>query len=67
MSKHVKIMFIYGFDMSHASKSCRCLPVIHNGLYVMHKGQPVAERVCLSCAMTTIMIHTCHNDVMIQV
>ena len=52
--------------MSHAFKSCIDLPIIHHGLYVMHEGLPVVQKVCLSCAMTAIMIHVHHNDVMIQ-
>ena len=33
--------------MSHASKSHIGLPVVHHGLYVMHKGMPVHEEsVC---------------------
>ena len=42
------------------------LPVVHHGLYVMQIGLPVMQRVCLSHAMTEIMIHVCHNDVTIK-
>ena len=52
--------------MSHATKPCIGLPVVHHGLYVMCEGLPVMQRVCLSCAMTAIMTHVCHNDVMMQ-
>ena len=49
--------------MSCASKSHIGLPVIHHGLYVMYEGLPVMQRVCLSHAMTAIMIHVCCDDV----
>ena len=54
---HVKITFIHCLDMSHAFRSCKGLPVIFECL-------PVMQRVCLPDAMTAIVIHTCHNDVM---
>ena len=38
----------------------------HHGLYVMHEGLPVMQRVCLSHAMTAIMTHACCNDVTMQ-
>ena len=48
--------------MSCASELHIGLPVIHNGLYVMCEGL-LAQIVCLSCAMTAIMTHVCHNDI----
>ena len=38
---------------------------ICHGLYVMCEGLPVTQRVCLSQAITAIMIHACHNDITI--
>ena len=64
MSNHVRIMYIHGFDISCTFRLHKGLPVMHDGLYAMCKGLPVIQRVCLSCAMTAIMIHMCHNDVM---
>ena len=29
-------------------------------------GLPVMQRVCLSHAMTAIVIHACHNDIMVK-
>ena len=43
---------------------CVGLPVICHGLYVMHEGLPVVQRVCLSCAMTAIMTNA--GDVMVM-
>ena len=48
-----------------AYESCKGLPVICHGLYVMHEGLSVMQRVCLSCATTAIVSCTSHNDVMI--
>ena len=45
-------------------KLCIGLPV---GLYVMHEGLPVTQRVCLSCATTAIVTHMCCNDIMMQI
>ena len=64
MPNHVRMTYIDGFDISHAFWLCKGLPVICDGLYAMHEWLPVMQRVCLSCAMTTIVIHTCYNDVM---
>ena len=44
----------------HMLISCTGLPVVCDGLYVMHEGLSV------SCTMTTIMTHACHNDIMTQ-
>ena len=41
-------------------------PVILHGLYVICKGLPAMQRVCLFNGMTEIVIHMCHNDIMIQ-
>ena len=57
MWNHVEITYLDGFDISHAFK-------LHEGLPVICEGPPVMQRVCLSCAMTAIVIHACHNDVM---
>ena len=48
MSNHVRIMFIHELDISHTSKSCIGLPVIHHGPYVMCEGLPVMceESIC---------------------
>ena len=71
MLSHIRITLIHGFDISHASRSYEGLPVACNGLYAMHEGLPVMQRVCLSHAMTAIVIHMqlqrCHDaNVMIS-
>ena len=48
MSEHVKIMFIFGFDISSASKLCIALPVFCHGLYVMHEGLPVMQSLLVT-------------------
>ena len=63
MSNNIRITFFHGLDVSHASKSCMVLPVIHHGLYVMCKGLHVIQGVCLTHATTVIVIHECCNDV----
>ena len=56
MWNHVKIMFLYGFDVSHAFRSCKGLPVMCKGLYVMCEGLPVM------CKGLPVMHHDCNHD-----
>ena len=50
MWNHVEITFLHVLDVSHAFR-------LHKGLYVMCEGLHLVQRVCLSHAMTPIVIH----------
>ena len=63
MTNYVRVTYIHGFDVSHAFKLCKGLPVMHDGLYAMCEGLAVMQRFCLSHTMTPIVIHVCSNDV----
>ena len=58
-----QIMFIYGFDMSCAFRLCKSQPVMRWSVCHVQSSAYHVQRVCLSCAMTAIVIHACHNDV----
>ena len=65
MSSHVEPcqnMFLHGFDILHAFRSHKGLPVMYKGLPAMHKGLPAMHLNCNHDSHTTAMTSQCEHD-----